>query len=46
LNEAGTHLRKERDILQVRHDKQLSRLRFFEQALNSSRERLTSVLNN
>ncbi|CAG8044776.1 unnamed protein product, partial [Penicillium nalgiovense] len=44
LKEAGAHLRKERDNLQVRHDKQLSRLRFFEQALNSSRERLTSVL--
>ncbi|CAG7956878.1 unnamed protein product [Penicillium nalgiovense] len=44
LKEAGAHLRKERDNLQVRHDKQLSRLRFFEQALKSSRERLTSVL--
>jgi hypothetical protein len=44
LKEAGAHLRKERDGLQVRHDKQLSRLRFFEQALNLSRERLTSVL--
>ena len=44
LKEAGTHLRKERDGLQIRHDKQLSRLRFFEQALNMSRERLTSVL--
>jgi hypothetical protein len=44
LKEAGAHLRKERDGLQVRHDKQLFRLRFFEQALNSSRDRLTSVL--
>ncbi|KAK9847405.1 hypothetical protein MYU51_019441 [Penicillium brevicompactum] len=44
LKEAGTHLRKVRDGLQVRHDKQLSRLRFFGQALNSSREQLTSVL--
>ncbi|CAG8139765.1 unnamed protein product [Penicillium nalgiovense] len=44
LMEAGAHLRKERAGLQVRHDKQLSQLRFFEQALNSSRERLTSVL--
>jgi hypothetical protein len=44
LKEAGAHLRKERDGLQVRHDEQLSRLRVFEQALNSSRERLTSVL--
>ncbi|CAG7947638.1 unnamed protein product [Penicillium salamii] len=44
LKEAGTHLRKERDGLQVRHDKQLSWLRFFEQALELSRERLTSVL--
>ncbi|CAG8142493.1 unnamed protein product, partial [Penicillium nalgiovense] len=44
LKEAGTHLRKERDGLQLRHDKQLARLRFFEQALESSRERLTSLL--
>ncbi|CAG7966566.1 unnamed protein product [Penicillium salamii] len=44
LEEAGAHLRKERDSLQVRHDKQLSRLRFFEQALESSRERLVNVL--
>ncbi|CAG8897916.1 unnamed protein product [Penicillium nalgiovense] len=44
LREAGTHLRKERDGLQLRHDKQLARLRFFEQALESSRERLTSLL--
>jgi hypothetical protein len=44
LKEAGAHLRKERDGLQVRHDKQLSRLSFFEQALESSRERLTSLL--
>ena len=44
LKEAGTHLRKERDGLQFRHDKQLARLRFFEQALESSRERLTSLL--
>lgn len=36
LKEASTHLEKERDILQVRHDKQLSRLRVFEQALESS----------
>lgn len=44
LKEAGTHLRKKRDGLQVRRDKQLSRLRFFEQALELSRERLVSVL--
>ncbi|KAL2697969.1 hypothetical protein AAEP93_010679 [Penicillium crustosum] len=44
LKEVGTHLRKERDRLQLRHEKQLSRLCFFEQALKSSRERLTSVL--
>ncbi|KAI3092209.1 hypothetical protein CBS147333_10242 [Penicillium roqueforti] len=44
LKEAGTHLRKERDGLQVRHDKQLARLRFFEQALELSRERLVRVL--
>jgi hypothetical protein len=44
LKEAGAHLRKKRDGLQLRHDKQLSRLCFFEQALDSSRERLVSVL--
>ncbi|OGE46996.1 hypothetical protein PENARI_c078G01244 [Penicillium arizonense] len=44
LKEAGTHLLKERDGLQLRHDKELSRLRFFEQALESSRGRLTRVL--
>jgi hypothetical protein len=44
LKEASPHLRKERDGLQVRHDKQLSRLRFYEQALKLSRERLISVL--
>ncbi|OGE46011.1 hypothetical protein PENARI_c356G08184, partial [Penicillium arizonense] len=37
LKEASRHLTKERDGLQLRHDKQLSRLRFFEQALESSR---------
>lgn len=44
LKEAGAHLRKERDRVQIRHDKQLSRLRFFEQALQLSRERLIRVL--
>jgi hypothetical protein len=44
LKEVGTHLKNERDGLQVRHDKQLSRLRFFEQALELSRERLISLL--
>ncbi|CAG8267720.1 unnamed protein product [Penicillium salamii] len=44
LKEASTHLTKERDGLQLRHDKQLSRLRFFEQALESSRGPLTRVL--
>ncbi|KAI3286495.1 hypothetical protein DTO002I6_8166 [Penicillium roqueforti] len=44
LKEAGTHPRQKRDGLQLRHDKQLSRLRFFEQALDLSRERLVSVL--
>ena len=44
LEEASTHLLKERDSLQLRHDKQLSRLRFFEQALESCRGRLTKVL--
>ena len=44
LKEASRHLTKERDGLQLRHDKQLSRLRFFEQALESSQGRLTRVL--
>ncbi|CAG7979625.1 unnamed protein product [Penicillium salamii] len=44
LKEAGTHLRKERDGLQARHDKQVYQLCFFEQALESSRVRLASVL--
>ena len=44
LKEAGTHLRKERDGLQLYHEKQLARLRFFEQAVESSREGLTKVL--
>jgi hypothetical protein len=39
------HLGKERDGLQLRHDKHLTHLRFFEQALQSSRERLIGVLN-
>ncbi|KAJ5041434.1 hypothetical protein NUH16_003398 [Penicillium rubens] len=43
LKEAGAHLRKEKDGVQRCHDKQ-SRPRFFEQALESSRERLTRVL--
>ena len=43
LREAGTHLRKERDGLQLHHKKQVARLRFFEQALESSRERLISL---
>ncbi|KAK9847186.1 hypothetical protein MYU51_020349 [Penicillium brevicompactum] len=44
LKEAGAQLRKKRDGLQVRCDKQLFRLRFFEQALELSRGRLVSVL--
>ncbi|KAI1829306.1 hypothetical protein DTO027I6_9807 [Penicillium roqueforti] len=44
LKEAGTHLRKEGDGLQLHHEKQLARLRFFEQALESSRERLRNIL--
>ncbi|CAG8138369.1 unnamed protein product [Penicillium nalgiovense] len=44
LKEAGTYLRKERDSLQLHHEKQLARLRFFGQALESSRERLISLL--
>ncbi|KAI1829393.1 hypothetical protein DTO027I6_9608 [Penicillium roqueforti] len=34
LKEAGAHLKKEKDGLQLCHDKQLSRLHFFEQAWN------------
>ncbi|KZN93937.1 hypothetical protein EN45_041240 [Penicillium chrysogenum] len=45
LKEAGASLRKERDGLQLYHKKKLARLRFFEQALESSRERLISLLN-
>ncbi|OQD78976.1 hypothetical protein PENANT_c068G09919 [Penicillium antarcticum] len=44
LKEVGVLLRKKRDDLQRRHDRQLPRLRFFEQALQSSRERLIKVL--
>jgi hypothetical protein len=44
LREASAQLSKERDSLQLRHDKQLSQLRDFEQALKLSRERLISVL--
>lgn len=44
LKEADTNLRQKRDGLQTRHDKQLSRLHFFEQALELSREKLISVL--
>ena len=44
LKEASTNLRKKRIGLQVRHDKQLSRLHIFEQALELSRARLISVL--
>jgi hypothetical protein len=40
LQEACTHLRNEMDSLQLRHNKQLSRLRLFEQTLESSRDRL------
>ncbi|CAG8134890.1 unnamed protein product [Penicillium salamii] len=43
LKEAGTYPRKERDGLQLHHDKQLARLRFFGQALESSRERLINL---
>ncbi|CAG8897833.1 unnamed protein product [Penicillium nalgiovense] len=44
LTEAGASLKKERDGLQLYHKKKLARLRFFEQALESSRERLISLL--
>ncbi|OQE62183.1 hypothetical protein PENNAL_c0268G06926 [Penicillium nalgiovense] len=38
------NLSKERDSLQLHHEKQLVRLRFFGQALESSRERLIVLL--
>jgi hypothetical protein len=44
LKETNTHLRKERDGLRLHHEKQVARLRFFGQALESSRERLISLL--
>jgi hypothetical protein len=44
MKEAGTYLRKERDGLQLHHEKQLARLHFFGKALESSRERLSSLL--
>jgi hypothetical protein len=44
LKGADTYLREERDGLQLHHEKQLARLRFFGQALESSRERLISLL--
>jgi hypothetical protein len=44
LKGASMHLSNETDGLQLRHDKQLSQLNHFEQALESSRERLTNVL--
>ncbi|KAJ6126377.1 hypothetical protein N7523_001989 [Penicillium sp. IBT 18751x] len=45
LREASVQLSNKRDSLQVRHAEQLSRLRFFDQAVQSSRERLTGILN-
>ena len=44
LKEADTYLREERGGLQLHHEKQLARLRFFEQALETFRERLISLL--
>ncbi|KAJ5144443.1 hypothetical protein N7526_001951 [Penicillium atrosanguineum] len=45
LREASIHLSNERDSLQLRHSEKLSRLHFFDQALQSSRERLIGILN-
>ncbi|KAJ6126461.1 hypothetical protein N7523_002085 [Penicillium sp. IBT 18751x] len=45
LREASVHLSNERDSLQLRHAEQLSRLRFFDRAFQSSRERLSGILN-
>ena len=45
FRDASMGLCNERDGLQLRHDEQLSRLRFLEQALGSSRERLTGIIN-
>ncbi|OQE07157.1 hypothetical protein PENFLA_c175G09380 [Penicillium flavigenum] len=44
LKEANIHLRKERDGLRLHHEKQVARLRFFELAFESSRERVISLL--
>lgn len=44
LKEDGTRLRNERDSLQRHYEKKLAQLRFFEQAVESSRERLVSLL--
>ncbi|CAG8902396.1 unnamed protein product [Penicillium egyptiacum] len=44
LKESSMNLSNKRDGLQLRHDKQLSQLRHFEQALEPSRERLISLL--
>jgi hypothetical protein len=44
LKQAGTHLLNDKNGLRLRHDKQLPRLRFFERGLESSRGRLTRVL--
>ena len=44
LEQARLRLANEREKLQRRHDEQLSHLRFFEQALHVSRERLTGII--
>ena len=44
LRDVSMNLSDENEGLQSRHDEQLSRLCFFDQASNSSRERLTGIL--
>jgi len=45
LKQAGVQLSNERDSLQARHEQQVARLRLFDQALRSSQEHMTGMLN-
>ena len=44
LRETNRHLTDERNKMQSRHDDQIARLQFFDQALESSRIRLSDIL--
>ncbi|OKP01800.1 hypothetical protein PENSUB_7242 [Penicillium subrubescens] len=44
LRETHRHLTDERNKMQSRHDDQIARLQFFDQALESSRLRLSDIL--